>query len=314
MSDLTVLDKNNFAAMAEAMGMNADTTKSSGSTLARLAIDTKGVFGETSVKGKKKKVEIVSAGSYVLKKTDGTKLFQETVEIRLYSQRFQYELYKQDGDKKSFIRSVLAANFNSDLPDSAGGMNCGRQRGYVEDYNSLTQEQKDVKRVRVLFGEVKFTDAVDEEGNEVGPVTSPFIWDVKNNEAFKIMGQPITEMMEQQILLPERWISLETEERSSPSITWYVPTASLLPEVLPLGKEEQKLFADFNAWIKNSNEQTMSKHKSTSVAPATQSVEVLEDVVEEPEVRKVKKVAPVKSKQSDLGSVVDEIDNWDTDD
>jgi len=58
----------------------------------------------------------------------------------------------------------------------------------------------------------------------------------------------------------------------------------------------------------------MSKHKSTSVAPATQSVEVLEDVVEEPEVRKVKKVAPVKSKQSDLGSVVDEIDNWDTDD
>ena len=50
MSDLTVLDKNNFAAMAEAMGMNADTTKSSGSTLARLAIDTKGVFGETSVK------------------------------------------------------------------------------------------------------------------------------------------------------------------------------------------------------------------------------------------------------------------------
>lgn len=128
------------------------------------------------------------------------------------------------------------------------------------------------------------------------------------------MGQPITEMMEQQILLPERWISLETEERSSPSITWYVPTASLLPEVLPLGKEEQKLFADFNAWIKNSNEQTMSKHKSTSVAPATQSVEVLEDVVEEPEVRKVKKVAPVKPKQSDLGNVVDEIDNWDTDD
>ena len=314
MSDLTVLDKNNFAAMAEAMGMNADTAKSSGSTLPRLTIDNEGVSEETSLKGKKAKIMIVPAGSYVLKKTDGTKLFQETVEIRLYSQRFQYELYKPDTN--SYVRSVLAGNFNSDLPDNAGGMNCGRQRGYVEDYNSLTQEQKDVKRVRVLFGEVKFTDPVDEEGNEVAPTTSPFIWDVKNNEAFKTMGQPATEMMEQQILLPERWISLETEERSAPSLKrkWYVPTASLLPKALPLGKEEQKLFADFNAWIKNSNEQTMSKHKSTSVAPATQSVEVLEDVVEEPEVRKVKKVAPVKSKQSDLGNVVDEIDNWDTDD
>ena len=56
-TDISTLNTSNFAELAQAMGMEADTkTKKQTSTLARLKIDHKGVMGETEIKGKKKKV------------------------------------------------------------------------------------------------------------------------------------------------------------------------------------------------------------------------------------------------------------------
>jgi hypothetical protein len=65
MSDITLANSGNFAAMADAMGMGADLAKpKKQNNLARLKLDHKGIMGEQVVGGKKKKVEVVAAGSY----------------------------------------------------------------------------------------------------------------------------------------------------------------------------------------------------------------------------------------------------------
>ena len=64
MSDLVTLnDSANFAAMAAAMGMNADVKKDSKkSVLPRIKIDHSGVKGEEEIKGKIKKVQVIVEG------------------------------------------------------------------------------------------------------------------------------------------------------------------------------------------------------------------------------------------------------------
>ena len=54
MSELTLVNNSNFAAMAQAMGMGADIAlPKKQNTLARLKLDHKGIMGESTVNGKK---------------------------------------------------------------------------------------------------------------------------------------------------------------------------------------------------------------------------------------------------------------------
>ena len=54
------IDTNNYEVMAKAMGISADAnTKSAQSNLARLRISHSPIMGDTEVKGKKVKMEVV---------------------------------------------------------------------------------------------------------------------------------------------------------------------------------------------------------------------------------------------------------------
>ena len=57
----TTIDTNNFAAMAQAMGMNAESTSkaSKASTLARLRIHHTPIMGQEEIKGKMKNIEVM---------------------------------------------------------------------------------------------------------------------------------------------------------------------------------------------------------------------------------------------------------------
>ena len=50
-------------------------------------------------------------------------------------------------------------DLNVDLKDNDGGFNCGKPAGYIQDYNALSQDKKDlikqIKRVRVVLGTVE---------------------------------------------------------------------------------------------------------------------------------------------------------------
>jgi len=274
-TEITNINSSSFNQLAEAMGMNADAkTKKQGSTLARLKIDHSGVIGETTIKGKVKRVEVVDAGSYVLTLPDSeTKIYQRNPKIRLFSQKFMYKKYVSSGGpegKGMFVKTEMANDLKGDLRDNVGTFNCGKPSGWIDDYNALPQEQKDliksIKRVRVLFGEATFDSPLDDKGQELSPKEStPFIWEVDNRDAFKRLGVPIAQMVKQNRILPQSFINLDTEEKQiSTGAKFYLPTVSLNPKEIKLNEKDQETFSGFTDWISSYNDWVVGSFNDAS--------------------------------------------------
>jgi hypothetical protein len=285
MSNITLAAGGNFAQMAEAMGMAVDIAKpKKQSNLARLKLDHKGIMGEEVVGGKKKKVEVVSAGSYVLDRPNLDPVYGTDVTIRLFNQRFMYKKYIQgSGETKSkYVKTVMDKDLNGDLRDNDGGFNCGKPSGWIEDYSALPAETKallkSIKRVRVLFGEITMKDPVNAKGEALGLIESvPFIWEIDNRDAFKTLGAPIAQMAKQNRILPQHRIILGAEEQSLPTgATYFLPTAVLdLSSTLELTDADSALFGDFNAWVDNYNEYIVKEFNKLS-QPAEATADELE--------------------------------------
>jgi hypothetical protein len=273
MSELVTLnDSANFAAMAAAMGMNADVKKDSKkSVLPRLKIDHSGVMGEEEIKGKIKKVQVIDAGTYCLSTPTGDgdkKVYCQAPLIRLFNQRFMYKRFIKEGDTGRFVKTQMATDLKVDLRDTDGGFNCGKPGGWVEDYKALPEDMKNliksIKRVRVLFGTVTMPNAQNEDGSEADPVVDvPFIWEVDNKTSFKDMGAPIAQLAKNNRLLPQHNILLSTKENALPngSAFWTAVPALDLSVTLPLTDKDQETFASFNQWIKDYNEYVANAHK-----------------------------------------------------
>jgi hypothetical protein len=292
MSNITLAAGGNFAQMAEAMGMAVDIAKpKKQSNLARLKLDHKGIMGEEVVGGKKKKVEVVSAGSYVLDRPNLDPVYGTDVTIRLFNQRFMYKKYIQgSGDTKSkYVKTIMDKDLNGDLRDNDGGFNCGKPSGWIEDYSALPAETKallkSIKRVRVLFGEITMKDPVNAKGEALGLIESiPFIWEIDNRDAFKTLGAPIAQMAKQNRILPQHRIILGAEEQSLPTgATYFLPTAVLdISSTLELTDADSTLFGDFNAWVDNYNEYIVKEfNKLSKPSEATaDELEIAEEFVD----------------------------------
>jgi hypothetical protein len=286
---VTLKDNANFAAMAAAMGMNADVKREAKkSMLARLKIDHSGVMGEEEIKGKMKKVQVVDAGMYCLvipgEEAD-RKIYCAKPIVRLFNQRFMYKRFIKEGDSGRFVKTLMDVDLKNDLRDTDGGFNCGKPSGWVEDYKALPEDTKNliksIKRVRVLFGTVTMFDAVDETGAAVEGVEDvPFIWEVDNKTSFKEMGSPIAQLAKNNRLLPQHTITLSTKENALPngSSFWTAaPELNMLINVM-LTDKDQETFSFFNDWIKDYN-----VYINTAFNNARKSSEDAEmkDVVEE---------------------------------
>ena len=222
--------KDDFDKLAEALGMTSDkvSEKGNGINLPRLRIVKEGVLGETEIKGKTKSYQIVDPGSFVLDTyEDGSsrKIYGKQAKIRIFVQRFKFERYVTEDGK--YINSILSpAQFEEDLPDTSGGMNCGRpHRGYIDPkvYDGSTSEeqslQKTTKRVRVILGLVTFDSAIDDKGEEINlSEPTPFVWDITNNTAFKVIGELVGTMNASKILFPKREIVLALSKKVKGSL------------------------------------------------------------------------------------------------
>ena len=308
MSDLT-LTNGDFGALAEAMGMSQDMeSKAKASTLARLKILHEGVKGTTEIKGKSTEYIAVEAGVYELTLPNGVKIYQKNPKVRLFLQRFMYQRYVVDDNR--YIKTTLATNLKSNLPDTDGGFNCGRQAGYVEDYASLPQEQKDVDRVRTVLGEVYFDKALDESGEALDCSKSkgvPFVADFKK-EGFKLFEAVIKEIAAKDKLLPQITIQFDTDSRENKSGNIYhVPKLGLVDGEVKLTAEDQKTFQDFVKWVGSYNESVMNQHDKTSGSSTSKQAEApAENVIDvEPKKKETKKVESITSKKpKDLESVM----------
>lgn len=162
----------------------------------------------------------------------------------------------------------MADNLNIDLKDNQGGFNCGKPSGYIQDFKSLpekTQELiKQIKRVRVVFGLVDLINPVDEKGNGVEIDSQPFIWEIDNRDAFKIMAMPFTKLSQMKRLPVQHNVTLGTEERKLPNgNSFYLPTASLdMSKTIDLSNTDQEMFANFLSWVENYNSYIISEWDS----------------------------------------------------
>ena len=259
---LNTIDTNNFADMAKTMGMGADMSQNKQTAqLARLKISHSPIMGEVEVKGKKTQAAIVNGGVYRIDDLASESVFySDAVTVRPYVQRFMYKKYvKPEGGKGFYVKTIMADYLNVDLKDNMGGFNCGKPTGFVKDFQALPDKTKallkSIKRVRVLIGTLDATNVLDEQGNEVTDIVSlPFIWEIDNRDAFKIMGEPITKSASMKHLPIQHTISLGSQERKLPNgNVYYLPTAKLNSDVVEVDDATQDQFGIFMQWIENYN-------------------------------------------------------------
>ena len=220
-------------------------------------------MGQVEVKGKMKNMEVIPAGMYRLQLPDDTYIYAENVKIRVFVQRFMYKRY--DSNNNMYIKTLMAEDLKGDLKDNTGLLNCGKPAGYIKDFQALPEDTKalikQIKRVRVILGEVELVNPVDGEGNEKTDMeVQPFIWEIDNRDAFKTMGEPFTQMAKQRRLPVQHWVTCDSEERSIPTgAKFYLPVPSVdLTASIDLTDADQTKFSDFIEWINNYNEYIVS--------------------------------------------------------
>tara|TARA_X000001382_G_scaffold27056_1_gene17403 strand:- start:1651 stop:2544 length:894 start_codon:yes stop_codon:yes gene_type:complete len=261
MTQLTTVDTNNYAAMAKAMGIAHEKTSSSSSSLARLRISHSPIMGTAEVNGKKVNVEVVEGGAYKLEIPDGPTHYANAIKMRPFMQRFMHKRFVQGNAKNPnrYVKSVMADTLDIDLKDNDGGFNCGKPAGYIKDFKALPQSQQDllkqIRRVRVVFGEVELINPTNENGEPVKVAPTPFIWEIDNRDAFKEIGSSFTTLAKMQRLPIQHIITANTSERKIPTgASYFVPVASLdVSNTIELTEQDQALFGDFMSWIDNYN-------------------------------------------------------------
>jgi len=268
MSDLVTIDTNNYAAMAKAMGIAGEgsTQTKKSNTLPRLRINHSPIMGETDMNGKSVKVEVVNGGTYRLDKPEIETFYGSSATIRPFMQRFMYKRFIKNTNAKpgepmgTYHKTVMADSLNIDLKDNQGTFNCGKPAGYVKDFKSLPVAQQDllkqIKRVRVIFGLITLENTINDKGEATSLEESPFIWEIDNRDAFKIMGAPFAKLAQMKRLPVQHNIVLNTEERKLPNgNSFYLPRPSLdIATTVTLTDADQTMFADFVSWIQNYNE------------------------------------------------------------
>ena len=286
----TTIDTNNFAAMAQAMGMNAESTSkaSKASTLARLRIHHTPIMGQEEIKGKMKNIEVIGGGAYKLEIPDGPTHYAEGVTIRPFLQRFMYKKFIKGNDNTAnrFLKTVMANDLNNDMKDNEGGFNCGKPAGFIQDWAALPDTMKEliksIKRVRALFGTVELVNPTDEKGTPVSVDTTPFIWEIDNRDAFKTMGEQFTKLTKMRRLPPQHNMALTTREVPLPNgSSFFVPEAELdLGTTLEMDNHAQEVFASFIAWIENYNTYILNSWNENMHKKEDVNTDIIEEFVD----------------------------------
>jgi hypothetical protein len=286
----TTIDTNNFAAMAQAMGMNAESTNkaSKASTLARLRIHHTPIMGQEEIKGKMKNIEVIAGGAYKLEIPDGPTYYAEGVTIRPFLQRFMYKKFIKGNENTAnrFLKTVMGNDLNNDMKDNEGGFNCGKPAGFIQDWAALPETMKEliksIKRVRALFGTVELVNPTDDKGTPVSVDATPFIWEIDNRDAFKTMGEQFNKLTKMRRLPPQHNMSCTTREVPLPNgSSFFVPEAELdLGTTLEMDNSAQEVFASFIAWIENYNTYILNSWNENMHKKEDVNTDIIEEFVD----------------------------------
>lgn len=261
MSELTTIDANNYAAMAQMMGVAYDAQERK-SSVSRLKIVKQSIMGDAEVNGKTIKAEVVSAGAMGLENGEKQSIYADSVVIRPFLQRFMYQRY--DNDKKTYQKTVMSNNMDIDLKDSFGTFNCGKPSGYIKDFNALSDDVKTlirtIKRTRVVFGTVTM-NGVTSDGNTMDVENLPFVWDVDTKEGFKNVGEAFGRLARQNRLPISHAMNVSTEKRDLPTgNSFWVPVLDVdTTTSFEITDMDQELMGEFMAQVESHNKWVMGE-------------------------------------------------------
>ena len=271
MNEIVTINTENYSVMAKAMGLAGESSDSKSSNLARLKLQHKNIMGEKEVGDEIEEVVKIKAGSYKLDVPDDTAYYAKEVTIRPFMQRFMYKRFVKNTNAKQgeplgiFHKTIMADNLNIDLKDNQGTFNCGKPSGYIKDFASLPADMqnliKQIKRVRVLFGLITMKDMKTETEGKLTEVKDlPFIWEIDNREAFKIVVKPFATLSTMRKLPVQHNITALGDPRALPSgDKFYVPKVMLdTTNTITLSDKDQTTFTDFVSWIENYNTYIMN--------------------------------------------------------
>jgi len=245
-------------------GMSNEVNSGGGSKnkLPRLRMWHTPLMGVVEVNGKKKKMEVVDAGQYRLEQADGTMAYAPEANVRFFMQSFMYKRYISDPVDSRYVKTLMSDDLNSDLKDTDGGFNCGKPAGFIEDWNAVPTEMKDliksVKRVRVLFGEIDMVGAVNEKGDSIEVTTTPFIWEVDNREAYKTFGDAFKEIARRNRSFIQFSVNLSPIEREmNNGQSYFVPKVdvdfssdlAITEHVLTMHRNSSEWITQYNDYI-----------------------------------------------------------------
>ncbi len=282
MSELAVIDSNNYAAMAQMMGMAYDANDGkSKSSLARIKVNKKPIKGKAEVNGKMTTIDVVPAGAFSIE-LDGSTAYAENIEIRTMLMRFMYQKY--DNSINNYVKTVMADSLDVDLKDTKGGFNCGKPSGYIKDFDALPDTMKElirsIKRTRVILGTVTFVDAVDESGNTVEVNNIPFVWEVDSKEGFRNFAEAYKRMSQQRRLPLQHNIKVTSAEREAVGNTYYVPICNVdFDSSYETSDDDQELFRDFMAWVENFNRWVLSEWENHHVKTVSEEDKDIADSI-----------------------------------
>jgi hypothetical protein len=289
-TEITTIDPNNYAAMAKAMGIaNEGRGKGKSSSLARLRINHSPVMGTAEVNGKSVNVEVIQGGTYKLEVPDGPTYYASSVKVRPYVQRYMYKRFVMGGANSSnrYIKTIMHDDLNVDLKDNDGGFNCGKPAGYIQDFKALPEKTQDlikqIKRVRVVLGTVEMTNPVNEKGEAIELDATPFIWEIDNRDAFKIVGDVFVKLAKMSRLPVMHNFVANTEERKMPNgNSFFIPIVSLnIHDVINVTPDDNNMFTDFLAWVDNYNSYISNAWAENANAKLEDGdAEVLDDLVD----------------------------------
>ena len=304
MTELVTIQTENYASMAKAMGLSTAQSSQPKKTnnLNRLRIWHSPIMGQQEVNGKMKNVEIVEGGCYrleILKDDTSEYVYSSTATIRPFMQRYMYRRYvsfpnaKEGEAKGEFHRTIMSDSLAIDLKDNTGKFNCGKPTGYVEDFKSLPTETQDlirqIKRVRVIFGTINLTSPTNDKGESIEVEKNiPFIWEIDNKTAYKILGDAFDKFSKKERLpLQHNLVLSELVENPLPNgSSFFTPTTTVdFSKSVDITAKDNETFTSFLDWIKNYNdyiykewdEKSTARHKAMS-AEDVNTVEEFIDV------------------------------------
>lgn len=264
MNNIVSINTDNYSAMAKAMGLEQESSKSS-STLARLKVSTQAIMGEKEVGGTMETVQKVAPGSFYLElpEENDAMYYGKNVVMRPFMQRFFLRKWvnPSEGKKGYYVKTLMADNLNIDLKDNGGSFNCGRPTGYIKDFKSLDKNMQEsikaVSRIRSVFGTVSFNTVINADGSDSDKVIKdvPFIWEISGSTAFKEVGEVFKSLSSMKRLPVQHDAKISLDKRATAAGgSFFVPKIDInFKNVLKVEEKDQETFGNFIAWIENFN-------------------------------------------------------------